>query len=88
VMCFNSFLKDTRMGWDRKHCAEKTFETREGCLVEYCERNTSTKVVSCWLVESRCHPISKTTKRPAVPPELSAHQPPAIFGKSGRNHQL
>jgi len=27
-----------------------------------------------------------TTKGPAVPPELSTHQPPAILGKSGRSY--
>jgi len=28
--------KSTKMGRDRKHCAQKTFETRDSCPVEYC----------------------------------------------------
>jgi len=32
--------------------------------------------------------ILVSTKGPAIPPELSDHQPPAILGKSGRSYHL
>jgi len=38
------------------------------------------------LEEGGCYSVPEATKGPAVLPELSAHQPPAILGKRGRSY--